>query len=335
MPFKIILFFRKSRNTANFSIETYFNELVPFFPSSLQLSSKTSSYESSGFWKRIYIAVEAIFRQGDINHITGDVHFLTLLLRKKKTILTIHDCWFMRHPSALARIIFKWFWLKLPIWRSAIVTAVSEASKKEIVFYSGCNPDKIRVIHTSVSLMYASHPKSFNKQKPEMLHIGTAENKNLERLIPALEGLSCVLNIIGKLSPMLIELLDRYKIEYKNSYTISNEEMLNAYISCDLLCFVSTLEGFGMPIIEANRVERAVVTSNVSSMPDIAGASACLVDPFDVHSIREGILKVINDDSYREKLIATGKKNKERFLPDSIAQQYYFLYMELLNLNKG
>lgn len=335
MIFNVHLFFRKSRNTANFSIESYFSEIIKYLPPTITPTIKTCSFESVGFWRRLFIALEAFGNQGTINHITGDVYFLALFLQKKKTILTIHDCWFMRHPSIVARTIFKWFWLKLPIQRSAIITAVSEATKNEIVLYSGCDPRKIRVINTSVPLNFIAYPKEFNKKKPVILQVGTVGNKNLERLIPSLEGISCVLNIIGKLSDYQINLLDKHKIEYCNAYSITHEEMLNAYRSCDILTFVSTLEGFGMPIIEANRVERVVVTSNLSSMPEVAGNAACLVDPYDVTSIRKGLLKVINDDEYRNRLIINGRENKNRFLPEKIAEQYYYLYMELINFNRG
>ena len=70
-----------------------------------------------------------------------------------------------------------------------------------------------------------------------------------------------------------------------------------------MLTFVSTYEGFGLPILESQATGRPVVTSNVSSMPEVAGDAACLVNPYDADSIREGILRVINDDAYRKDLM--------------------------------
>ena len=333
MTFKIVYFFRKTRPSGNYSIESYFEDVIRFLPKNLIAKKKIARYESTGLLKRLYILLAAIFNQGDINHITGDIHFINLFLRKKKTILTIHDCGFMRNPSPPAQFILKWFWLKLPVWRSHIVTAVSESTKNEIIYYTGCNPEKIRVINTTVSEKYEFLRKEFNSLKPILLQIGTAQNKNVERLIPALDGINCQLNIIGKLSPEQLLLLKQHNIDYLNSYNISNEEMLSAYKNCDAVVFVSTLEGFGMPIIEANRVGRVVVTSNTSSMVEVASDAACLVDPLDINSIRAGVLKIISDSTVREQLITNGLKNKDRFLPGKIAEQYYFLYMELLNLN--
>ncbi len=85
-----------------------------------------------------------------------------------------------------------------------------------------------------------------------------------------------------------------------------------------------------MPIVEANTVGRAVVTSKVASMPEVAGDAARLVDPFDVASIRAGILKVISDSVYRESLIRNGFRNRLRFLPEEVAQRHAAIYRTLV-----
>jgi glycosyltransferase involved in cell wall biosynthesis len=76
-------------------------------------------------------------------------------------------------------------------------------------------------------------------------------------------------------------------------------------------------------------VGRAVVTSNVASMPEVAGKGACLVNPYSVDSIKEGILKVIQDVSFREELIQKGRENIKEFDAGSIASQYLKIYEEL------
>ena len=110
--------------------------------------------------------------------------------------------------------------------------------------------------------------------------------------------------------------------------------MLERYRKCDLVAFASTYEGFGMPILEANTVERPVIAGNVCSMPEVAGDAACLVDPYDVSSIRAGILRVIEDADYRESLMAAGRENRKRFQADVIANQYASLYRELAQNNR-
>jgi len=97
-----------------------------------------------------------------------------------------------------------------------------------------------------------------------------------------------------------------------------------------MLVFASTYEGFGLPIVEAQATGRPVVTSNILSMPEVAGGAACLVDPFNVASIREGIAKVIQDSSYREYLVRLGFENVKRFQPENIAKNYLDIYTNIL-----
>jgi len=92
---------------------------------------------------------------------------------------------------------------------------------------------------------------------------------------------------------------------------------------------VSTYEGFGLPIVEANAVGRPVITSNVCSMPEVAGDAAFLVDPFDVEDIRRGVLLLINDSHLRRDLVRRGFLNVRRFSIESVATQYRSLYDEL------
>ena len=109
--------------------------------------------------------------------------------------------------------------------------------------------------------------------------------------------------------------------------------MYREYINCDLITFVSTYEGFGLPIIEGQSVGRAVITGNISSTTEIAGGSCCLVNPFNINSIASGITRVINDDSYRNRLIQDGFKNVHRFNSRNISLEYLKLYQRMFNEN--
>jgi len=328
--FKVVYFHRKPRQFGNFSIEILFEGIRRYLPVFIKPILAVARFESKGFFPRLFIAVEAAFRQGDINHVTGDVHFLTLLLRKRKTVLTIHDCAFMEHPSAVARLLLRWFWLKLPVARAAVITTVSQATKDQLLRFVHCNPHKVVVIYNFISPHFQPKPKPFPDRMPVLLQIGTAPNKNLERLAQALQGIACRLHIVGKLSDAQRQHLAYYQIHFTNASNLSEQELRACYEECDLVTFVSTYEGFGLPILEAQSVGRPVITSRLLSMPEVAGDAACLVDPFNVAQIREGILKIIQDTGYREKLISNGFENVKRFQPQTIAGQYVAVYEQLL-----
>jgi glycosyltransferase involved in cell wall biosynthesis len=329
----VILFFRKRRATGSFSIESSFESMMRSFPTEgrFKLHAFASSYFSNGFLPRVHAIVEAKRHRGHINHVTGDVHFLVFGLPGKRTILTIHDCGLMNHPNPIARKLLKWLWLDWPVHHVRYVTAVSEATKKDIVRYTGCPPDKIVVIPTTIAEDFYRTESVFDERCPRILHIGLAPNKNFERHVAAISAIDCRFHIVGKLESQHIEILEKYRIQYTSAHNISRADMQQAYAENDLLLFASTLEGFGMPILEAQTVGRPVVTSNLSSMPEVAGDGACFVDPFNVESIREGIMKVVRDRAYRESLIERGFTNITRFSPATVARQYETLYGALID----
>ena len=326
---KTITFFHRKPFDFHYSIEKLFNSIQANLSDQVVFKNYILPYQSNGLLPRIKNALSARKQQGVINHITGDIHFITPFLSKKRTINTYHDFTFLKNSSELSHFVLWLFWVYLPVKRSAYLTTISEVTKKELIKYGRCKPEKILVIPNIISNQYKAVEKVFNKECPSILHIGTTPNKNLERLINALEGVSCNLHIIGKLNDTTTTLLKQHNINFTNQFQISEEKLRQAYIDCDFLSFCSLNEGFGLPILEAQAIGRAVVTSILSSMPEVAGEAACLVDPYNIGSIRNGILKVMNDDTYRKQLIQKGFENCKRFNPKVVASQYEALYQKI------
>ena len=273
--------------------------------------------------------VEAAFRQGDINHITGDVQFLSLLLHKRRTLLTILDLVSVHRLNGWRKACLLFFWYWLPVKRSAVVSVISKYTKQDLLRHIKVDPEKVQVVYCPVSDEFKPFARDFNAVKPVVLQVGTTPNKNIKRLAEALQGIPCCLRVIGNLDESTATLLQRYVIDYSSVSNISFEEIIDEYRRCDMVAFASTFEGFGLPILEAQATGRPVVTGNIMSMPEVAGDAACLVDPFDAASIRDGILKIIREPAYREQLVQSGFKNVERFRPEKIAQEYAAIY-ELL-----
>src|SRR5262245_11722463 len=309
-----------------YSVERLFRDVREYLPATIDCKVVVSKFQSKGLVKRVVNIIEAAFRSTDVNHVTGDVHFLTFLLPRRRTLLTVLDCVRLTELSGWRWWLFWFLWYWLPAKRSAAITVISHSTKRQLLEFVYYDAEKVSVIYPAVSNSFRAVPKEGLTPIPVLLQVGTTKNKNLERVIQALQGIRSHLRIIGPLNAGQLKLLEESRLEYSFKWGLSELEIVDEYIKSDVVILVSTYEGFGFPIVEANAVGRPVVTSNIWSMPEVAGDAACLVDPFDVQNIRNGILRVLENKEYRENLIQKGYANAERFKADRISAEYCRLY---------
>ena len=327
-----VAFINRRPVSGQYSLESYFQRIGESLESlGVAVEPCTSPFFSQGLISRLKTIHYARKHQEDINHITGDIHFAALGLDPARTVVTVADCGRLHQLSGIKRELLRQIWFQLPLTRVAAVTVISEAVKDDLLAWvPDLDPDHIHVVPVSISPNFVFSPKPFNHKRPRILQVGTKSNKNLPRLIDAMSGLNAILVIIGVLDEALRILLASRNIHFENYIALSEKDVVNLYRGVDLLAFPSTLEGFGMPILEAQATGRPVLTSNCTSMPDVAGDGALLIDPYSVDSIRAGLIRLMEDEAFRDQLIKQGLRNTQRFSSDAIAADYLRIYRSLI-----
>lgn len=330
MRTKVTQFLRRPYPGA-YSIERIFEDTFPYFSDEITVAKYVNPYFSKGILARVLGILRAPMHQGDVNHITGDVNFLSFLMCKRRTMITVPDCVALEHLGGIKYKIMLFFWYWLPARRCALITTISESSKRQLEHHLGSFPCPVKIIPCCVSEEFKFSPKEFDSTCPRILQVGTKINKNLERVVPAIAGLSCHLVVIGSLTYEQRELLDSSGVSYENLLGLSRLQLLAEYVACDIVMFASLYEGFGLPILEAQAIGRPVITSTLYSMPEVAGQGAYYVDPYEIPQIRNAVEEITSNTSFRKRMIDAGLVNAEKYSPRAIARKYEDVYRSILN----
>ena len=321
----VTYFFRKPQ-PQYFSIEKVFDLVIANLPDDIVPVVYKLKNGTNGWWGRIKALYEAYRNKGTINHITGDVTFLALGLPRKGLVITYHDLESLAEYRGWKLKFIKYLWVRIPVRRAEAITVISEHTKQKIIEWTGVEEKKITVIPNPLPEEITYSTKTVMESKPLILVMGTKKNKNVERIFEALKDIDCKILLIGKMKTVQQDLIKRYNLAVENLVHVPYNKIVYAYRRCDILCFPSLYEGFGMPIIEAQATGRPVITSNLGAMKEVAGEGAVLVDPYEIDEIKQAVEKLIKETKLREELIKSGVINIERFLSKKIAIMYQNIY---------
>lgn len=265
---------------------------------------------------------------------------------KLKMVATVFDLTSLLFPSLhhdrtvqLDRIRFE------RIRRYAdLVLTISESSKKDFLrLYPGCSVEVVNP-GASSSFKRANNKGTINKvlQKYGLspnyyLSVASLEpRKNLTALIKAymLTNLTDPLVLVGAEGWKNKEIVELAQTNYPKIKLIGfvPEDVLPIlYQNARCLVYPSLYEGFGMPVLEAMQSGVAVITSNVSSLPEVGGDGVYYVSPYDINSIKNGIIKITTDRNLRKRLIINGLKQAHKFSWIKSAERLNQLYQKLCN----
>jgi len=312
--------------TQNYSVEGLFHTVRRHLPPDIAVEVAVAPWPSRGVSRRVRNTLWArrLREDGLVPHVTGDILYVAPALGPA-TIVTIHDLgWVAR--GGVSQAIFEALWFRLPVRTVCAVTTDSAFIRGELLRRVGCPSHRVHVVPCCYDPVFTTAPEHYHAERPVVLAVGTTANKNIERLCAALEGLRCELHVVGPLSPSQRTAVSRHHIQARVSVGIAQDAIVAAYHEADIVAFPSWYEGFGLPIIEGQICGRPVLTSRAASMPEVAGAGACLIDPLDVSSIRTGLRRIMDSADYRAELRTLGLENVRRFAPTTVAEQFATLY---------
>ncbi len=301
--------------------------------------------------ERLAIPMEAFTGQTDV------VHGPSFFLRTRngaKTVLTVYDLAFMLFPDCYMKSSLEKLLREVPrcARQATLIIAISQSTKESLINLLGIAPQKIRVVHLAVASRfrvvedealkegirrkYALPPHFF-------LFVGLLNpRKNGERLIRAYHRLKGKTDLPHKLvfvgaKGWLYEddlaLIEQLGLERDIIFTgyVADEDLPLVYNLAEALVYPSVYEGFGLPILEAMACGTPVITSDVSSSPEVAGGAALLVDPYNVDQLAEVMYKVASQDDLRAYLTRRSLRRAEDFSWEKTALETLAVYEEAYN----
>lgn len=291
----------------------------------------------STIWMQFFAPI--LMSKLNIDLFWGPRHNLPLFLpRRVKTVLTVHDIVHRLYPKtmALPNLVIERLLMRSSLLLSDCILTVSKSTALDIQKLYGLDLKKIDMIHPGVPFLQKNSTGSANldRRLPSkyFLFVGTHDpRKNLLRVLQAFELInpkSNGLHIVivggsGWKSKAFHEMIRVHPLNHLIHLTgyQPRDRLESFYKNALCLLFPSLYEGFGFPILEAMSCGTAVITSNISSMPEVAGDAALLVDPHNVYALAEAMHGIVKSENLREHLAKKGLERVKMFSWEHCAEQ--------------
>jgi len=297
-------------------------------------------------WHRLQLPLWVELATGPVD-IFHSPDFVLPPVRHARTLLTVHDLSFMRHPECADANLRAYLNKVVPrsVHRADLVLADSQNTKDDLVELLGVAPDRIEVIYPGVEerfrpiedqALLEKVRRRYNLPPRFVLGLGTLEpRKNFPCLIKAYSSLvtrypSLQLVIAGGKGWLYQEIfatVERLGLEAQVIFPgfVADGDLNLA----DLFVFPSLYEGFGLPPLEAMACGTPVITSNASSLPEVVGQAGLMVEATDVEALAEAMKRVLEDDALREGMIAKGLEQAREFTWEGAAAKLLSLYQAI------
>lgn len=249
-------------------------------------------------------------------------------------VLTIHDLIHL-HFASIAHKAYYNLVLKPLSMRAFKIITISEYSRQEILKWGGYSSEQVVVLPNGVDSKFQPQGVKHDIGAPYILYIGNRkQHKNLDRLLQAFakSGISknIRLAISGVSDPTLFNKAKKIGIGNRLTFLgfIQEEDLPAVYRGAIALALVSLYEGFGLPPLEAMACGTPVLTSNVTSLPEVVGEAGIMVDPYDVEAIADGLRRLVEDYALHKELRRKGLERTQQFTWERTAEHVWQILQE-------
>ncbi len=333
--------FELLNNLSNIDRENNYEIFLPQSPTSdLPKASDKWKYRvlaSRKMWTITSLSFD-LLKNRSVDVFFTPTHYLPLFA-PKKSVVSILDVSYIYFPELFKKkdLIQLKKWTKYSAKKSRKILTISQSSKNDIIKEYKVSKDKVEVIYPGISrnlsvnnkLSMEDLSKKFGVSGKYILFVGTLQpRKNIKRLIEAFSKIDTDVSliIVGRRGWQYEEILnapEKYNVKDKVIFleNVSDEDLPSLYKNAEFFILPSLYEGFGIPVLEAMNYGTPVITSNISSLPEVGGDAALYVDPNDTMDIAEKMKKLLHDDNLRKQLVEKGKKQIEKFSWEKSARQ--------------
>jgi glycosyltransferase involved in cell wall biosynthesis len=298
-------------------------------------------------WHRARLPIPEETFTGPIDLFYSPDFVLPPTRRRTPTLLTVHDLSFLRYPDHFVPKLVRYLSRVVPesVARADRVLADSQATRTDLVELLGTSPEKVEVLYSGVDARFRPEREPgeqerlrarYGLDRPYVLSVGTLQpRKNYVRLIRAFVRLSVsgvMLVIAGARGWLYEEVLEeaaRHGDRTRILGFVAEEDLPALYRGASLFVFPSFYEGFGLPVLEAMACGVPVVCSRASSLPEVAGDAALLVDPHDEEGLREAMGRALEDEALRREMTARGLARAAHFTWERAARQLLAAFAEV------
>jgi glycosyltransferase involved in cell wall biosynthesis len=293
-----------------------------------------------------------LLRKVDILHTTDFTGYK--LSRRERWIATVHDLIIVLFPEIIHKAIYEKIvgYLDNYLPSADYIITVSECSKRDIINVLDWPEERVDVVYEGVDFRLKPGTrqqveKTLGFGEPYILAVSTLEpRKNYPRLFRAYELLRekvktpIKLVIVGTPGWFYDEIFTAHKRNpFRNDIVIlsniSAAQLGIIYSGAEIFVHASIYEGFGLPILEAQYMGKAVLAGNNSSIPEVVGDSALLIDVKDEEEILKGMLALLENHNLRNRLIKRGYENVKRFSWEKTARETLAIYQKVFDLRRG